>query len=582
MTQRRLILGPVKADELGKDIVFGPWCLIGDDRLLDDWRAFDFPDPFQNPNDWAEAQRMCMRLANMLVPIWAERLNTLHGTTLSLAFWRVMLINWLTWAIPPLWYRWRYAEEFIRRHVHEDLEVLARSDAIDWDLPNSESVYERIFLPDEDVRLSSLILRALAPSTWRFVELPPLPPIPPVSANSPPARETMLGAIVKRIFGRLPVQSVPGHRLAKLPLSALVAMLPRRPGYSFWNFSDQAALEYFPQTALSLLDQFLQWVLPRTFRQDFSPLLAAAQLQSYVPGRLLLDQLSASDDGYRMGIALACASGERLVSCQHGGTYGTARSVGAFVEMDYPYHAFLTWGWREQEDYRGNFVSLPSPGLSRLRNRHRETSDVVVMVGGSMPVRGARLGFLPSPHNMLRYREAKRDFVAALSPPVRNRVYYRPYRRGLSDLPDEAYMRGRFSDLKTVDGDLDAALLGCRLAVIDHPITTMLTALAANVPTILYWEKEAWPLARQAEPLFQRLRDVGILHHDAAAAAAQVNRVWDDVPAWWRRPEVQEARRAFTRTYARTSRLWWWHWVKALWALARAKGDGPPARGNDA
>lgn len=577
---RHLRIGPVRGGGDEGDLVFGPWCLAGDEGALADWRVHDFPDPFPSPESWVEADWNCRRLANMLVPCWADRMNGRHGCAYSVDFWRVALLTWLTWAIPPVWYRWRYAKDFVARHGSQPLVVPVPSDRADRGIRTTGDLISRLFEPLDDACLSSLVLRALCPPNWTLVpmdagEWPKARPI----AAAPNARRTLAGRVARALFGRLPVQSVPGSRLARLPLSLLVAVAPRGPARVHYRFDDHAAFQCFPAAFLDLLDGYLERVLPHAFGEGFPAAMAQAEGETYHAGRLLLDQLSSESDERRLSLALAHEKGERLVSSQHGGTYGTARAMMGSAAMDYPYHGFLTWGWTEQEDFTGNFIPVPFPATSRFADRHDEREARLVMVGGSMTIRGTRLGWLPTPQNTLRYREAKVAFLGKLAAGPLAALRYRPYRRGHSDIEDEDYVRAGFPDLRLQDGDLNRALLSCRLAVIDHPITTMLTALAANVPTVLYWQRDAWPVARQAEPLFQRLWQVGILHHDAAAAAAQVNRVWDDVPGWWNRSELQEARRAFVRTYARTSRFWWWHWVKALWTLARTKGDRPPGLG---
>jgi putative transferase (TIGR04331 family) len=87
------------------------------------------------------------------------------------------------------------------------------------------------------------------------------------------------------------------------------------------------------------------------------------------------------------------------------------------------------------------------------------------------------------------------------------------------------------------------------------------------VPTIAYLQRDVWALARQAEPHLERLAAAGVVFETPQAAAAKVAEVWDDVAGWWARADIQAARCAFRDEYARTSRVWWWHWMKALWRL---------------
>ena len=552
---------------------FGWWCILDRDDLLDDADEGVFPDPFPTPEAWVQADRHCRRLANRFVPVWAERLNAAHGRSYSSRFWRVMVLNWLTAAIPALWYRWRYTQDFIAAQGGVPCRVAVAPAQDDWRIEASADLIDRFASPAGDYLLTSAILRELAPKNWVLVEDACIPDGNGGGAEEPNLSETWAGAMARRLFGRLAVVTVPGLRLSKIPLSLIVSLLPRSAGRVHYDFSDDGIFQEFPVEFLKWLDFFLPALLPLSFRDGFSDLEAHALRQTYFPGRLLVDQLNAPEDRTRAAIAMAHERGERLVGCQHGGIYGTAKAMMTSAATEYPYHAYLTWGWTEQEDYRGHFVPLPFPALSRCADRHRESGPELLMVGGAMAVRGTRLGWLPKPQQYLRYRRAKRAFLQGLDPALLRQVSYRAYRRGNTDLSDADYMRAAFPDIREHRGELQGSLMRCRLLVLDHPITTMLIAMAANIPTILYWERDAWPLAASAEPYFQRLRDAGILFHDAAQAAAKVNAIWDDVPGWWGTSEVQTARRVFADRYARTSRWWWWvHWLRALWRLSKQSG----------
>lgn len=567
---RRLLLGPVATETLGQDLVFGPWCLSADERLLARWRDFGFPDPFPTPDLWVAADRNCRLLANHLVTPWALRLNSSLGVEHSHGFWRVMLMNWLTVAIPALWYRWRYTEDFIARHGDEPLRVSVVPDLPDWEIPDSGDTIYRLISPAGDALITSALIRHLAPPHWSIVEDTPLPGWQVGTASQAPGlRESRLGRLVRAVFGRLPVQTVPDTKWERLLLGLLALAFPRRPGTVRYQ-ADDGVLSRFPPAFLSWLDGFLPRLLPRTLRDGFPALETAVAAGAFVPGRLLVDQINTPRDDRRVMIAAAHERGERLVCSQHGGIYGTAQAMMAAAETEYPYHAFITWGWREQEDCRGNFIPLPSPALSRLRDRHGEREQKLLLVGGSMNIRGTRLGWMPSPHGYLEYREAKARFLGGLRAEVMEHAHYRPYQRGYSDIADGDYVQANFPGLPIQQGDLQEAMLRCRLVVVDHPVTTMLIALVANVPTVLTWTPAQWPMARQARPLVERLRAVRILHSTPEAAAAHVNDVWKDVPAWWMDAQVQEARRAFIHRYALSGRHWLWSWARGLYRIAKS------------
>lgn len=563
MTARRLIISAIPDDfDPARDLAVGPWCFVGREEVIPGWEDLPFADPFPTPDDWVAADAMARRLAHALVPQWAERLNHRLGRSYSWRFWRAYLLNWLGVAVPALWSRWRFVEALVEHHRTEPLVVRVMPDHARWGLDMSDNLLPFLWTADGDARLTSLVLRALAPAAWTLE----VRDAPPPAAS--PTRPQPFGRL-HRLLGRQAFGGVPVSPMARLALSAFIHLLPRRPANPCYRLPDPDAFEPFSDAFLTLLDTFLERVLPKSFESGFAALESRALAQTYHPGRLLVDIVNSEDDSLRIVSAMAHEKGERLVSCQHGGTYGTAKAMMVAAETEYPYDAFLTWGWTEQEDYKGRFIPVPSPELSALAGRHAERDKRLILVGASMVVHASRLGWLPKPAHYLAYRRAKLTFLGGLDGRVLDCAAYRPYRRNVLVLKDDEYVLAAHPDLELVPGNLDDALLNCRLAVIDHPITTILTVMAGHVPSLFFWDPQAWPQARQAVPVFDELRAAGILFDTPEACARQANAIWDDVSNWWNSAPVRAARDRFTRTYAHTSPRWWLDWMKALAGLTQ-------------
>ena len=103
-----------------------------------------------------------------------------------------------------------------------------------------------------------------------------------------------------------------------------------------------------------------------------------------------------------------------------------------------------------------------------------------------------------------------------------------------------------------------------RLIVSTQNSTTMLELLAANVPTVLFWNEEHWELNSLARPYYDELRDVGILHNTPESAAMHINKVWNKVDSWWTKQDTQNVRIKFCDQYAKTSDNWLNLWKNVL------------------
>ena len=91
----------------------------------------------------------------------------------------------------------------------------------------------------------------------------------------------------------------------------------------------------------------------------------------------------------------------------------------------------------------------------------------------------------------------------------------------------------------------------CRLYVATYNATTFLDSLSLNIPTIMFWNPKHWELRSEAEPYFEKLREVGIFHSCPENAANKVSEIWDKVDEWWNEEGLQEVRKNFCDRYAR-------------------------------
>jgi putative transferase (TIGR04331 family) len=131
-------------------------------------------------------------------------------------------------------------------------------------------------------------------------------------------------------------------------------------------------------------------------------------------------------------------------------------------------------------------------------------------------------------------------------------VQYRPYFDVPGTLKDAPWVLSRFPDVTTCTGPIAPAMLSCRLLVVDHPGTTILEALAAGVPMVLFWSSESWFMTPYSQYMLDCLRTAGIWHDDPRKAARKAAEVFTNPVAWWDSPSVRDARMAYAEIYAMT------------------------------
>ena len=110
----------------------------------------------------------------------------------------------------------------------------------------------------------------------------------------------------------------------------------------------------------------------------------------------------------------------------------------------------------------------------------------------------------------------------------------------------------RFPDVITQDTNLsfEQSVKSCRLLIHTYNATTFCQSLAANIPTIMFWNIKHWELKEYTNEDMNLLKSVNIFHETAESASNHMKYIWHDISGWWLSPPVQEVRKFFCRKYA--------------------------------
>ncbi len=416
----------------------------------------------------------------------------------------------------------------------------------------------------------SRIVEAAPPAAWELTYLSARPLHAPAKRPSPGFSARCRDA-ARQWLRKMPFPRARGFSLPQSLLLSLAVLLNRRrvPDRTipFAAYAGEPLSWDFPAEPL------IAACLPQPLRGVASPLALAELSGSVLPSsprhkrfggtgkkgggsfffpgplRPMLPLFSQSEP-YRLELARRVEAGARLFSIQHGANYGNLRCPGV-IPFEYSRHAFFSWGFERHGDLPLNARPLPHPSLASIAGRHQEKAEELILVGTEMSPYAYRLKSRPLAGAMLEYRKAKVDFFRALGAEVGSRAFYRPYFHVAGGLDDAAYVRRKLPGTALCEGDLTERMLGCRLLVLDHYGTTLHMALAADVPTLAFWDRRGWGMTVETEELLEELRRAGIFFDYAAEAAEQAARVWNNVPGWWRSAPVRAARALWLDRYAR-------------------------------
>jgi len=529
----------------------GPWCFAGREELFPDWatRFFFAPEPLIGHAVRERAKQHAWALTAHYLPLIGEHLNRERGITLPASFWETALMPSMLMLSQMLAERWLRVQALVEHWGNVPLRASL--------LPESCA-----FSFESDYELNKLGIQGYAYNHWIFSRLleaywPPaweaemLPPVWEHAVPSAPGLRTRLRAWARRIAyaplfphikGFSPVQALT-FSLALLrnreqaDCSVSLPELARR--YAVPSIAEiRLPLDPWPVFLAAIPRCITRAVLPGHIRRASRKRVRVASVAAL------------QDTEYRLRLAAWRAAGHKLVYIQHGGNYGMLRCAASTPLEEYCQHAFITWGWEEQTPLWGNFIPLPHAQTSALHGAHREAGAQLLFVGNGMELFPYRLDSRPNPMQFLEYRQMKIRFLSALSSDILAQLSYRPYFDVPAALGDWPWIQARFPKLDRCVGSLDAAMLSCRLMVLDHHGTTLNLAFAANTPLVLYWDPRAWELCPEGEALLALLHDAGIWHPTPEEAAAAVERIWTDARAYWQSARVQSARLHWCEKFA--------------------------------
>jgi putative transferase (TIGR04331 family) len=268
-------------------------------------------------------------------------------------------------------------------------------------------------------------------------------------------------------------------------------------------------------------------------------------------GVQIWDQVFISDDVFKAWAARKVEKGAPFVIGQHGGNYGMA--LWNFSEDHQLAIAdrYMTWGWikcgQENIDPIGNFKKM----LSTLPN----CNGSALLVETTVPLQGYHMFSAPvGAGQWQEYFHDQTRFVMALPENLRTKLLVRlsPQDYGYSQ---KQRWKDFFPNIELDSGSCPISTLmnRSRISIITYNATAYLESMALNFPTIIFWNPIYWELRKDALPIFEKLKKVGIFHEAPESAAQHLENIWNGVSDWWFSAKVQAVRMEFCEKYVRTN-----------------------------
>ncbi len=553
---RRIILSSIPNDfNPDKDIILGPWCFIGREHVYPDWENLMFePDSFRSIKEMSYNARITTEFAENYLFKLSKYLNEINNTEYSIKFWRLMVLPWLLTLVQTTWERQIRINHLLSKFSDEAVEIELIKNDIIWDFEDTLDHQQRGLLSDiYNHWLFSRLIELQIPPKWKIKWIEKTS-----YSKKPLNRKKILKQYLSEWYlNKFLTATVYGFGKIDVLFFELLIKLKSL-------FISDLSVQSVERSQQAELHWNLDWealvkaTLPLSFKK-----IKSSPSKNYKKRIFLTGPILWYSEKIKLKLAKAIENGSKLIVSQHGGSYGTCKVYPFPPAIEYNHFKFYSWGWQKQENYQGNIIPLPSPLLSKYS--YRKKNDKVILVSTRAMLHSYRISSIPQPLQQIECRLSRKHFIENINKDIYEELYYRPALNEMGSLSDKDYFKTNFPDLKILSGPLHKETMKCKLLVVDHPDTTLNIALAANIPTICFWNPEFWDMSLQAEPYFKTLRDAGILFNNAEDAAKKINEIWNDIEGWWRQPSVQGARKEWSWQYARTNKRWRREWIKEIW-----------------
>ena len=562
-------------------VMLGEWCRRrSQDGDHDSADIPILPCPWDNRANFYAAINDADALYESALAALAGRMNKLHGTDYPLRYWRIVLGPWLQHFIHVLTDRYTSLKQAVRLVPSFTTTLLAEGSNL-----TPRDTHDFVMLCTEDrynLQLYSELLRLMG-------HVAPERDLPAPASNVQRRRRMashlrLSGDSVLRFLwssvGRL--RGGPQSALAEMYMSwpdewrliwdvGLAAQLVRLPDFdppSQPQFDGRrmelGALDLGSGELGKMAGRLLPRHLPTIYLEGFASLRERVLRVSPTQFRAVASLVGwTSIEPFKLFAAEAAMNGARIICAQHGGCYGVARYSLSENHEQAIADRYLVWGWAGESDARK--VNVPSPKISAVVNRAASTTGVdSLFVGTEHPRFVFRFHSAPVAGQCEDYFEWQLRFYRALPVELRSHVLYRPpatdFGQRFRTLLPRLCPGVRLDPMR----NFRRRLLQARVVVVDNNATTLLEALAADVPVIAFWRDDRWEIRQEALADFEELRRVGVLHGTPESAAGLLGAVVANPRGWWHRPDVRAVRAAFVDRYARSSAKWERDWVSLL------------------
>lgn len=552
-------------------------------QLKKDGHVLDYDDvevaPYrrQSSGDLEKDHNFVQHKFDKYVNILAEQLNKVHGTSYSMPFWKRALSVSFERYITFLHDLFENCELYFNADKHDCYVLSKKSYYVPFDFDDQRaffqhshfgqeqifSIYMHTFYPDglktkDDQFITNIKGRFKKPFVLRLLK----------QDFSRATFEKVKQKLLEKYYSRKTHKiGIMGSLFSPKNLNLLMIKSKGSIYPLEWqkdiNDNDANSLlwtsrKYFNESQhdFDKFDQFffasIEYCLPKIFVEYFKKVenYYINYYEKYKGLKFVTSEAWLSATRLSIALAILKERGVRHIYNEH--NYIEHPWVGSLIYKEAELSdIFVSIGWYSNKI--PNMVKGSSLYEFKLNKRPKKRHSICYISCGALPKRPnytASYGMMGG--NALKYIDFIRSFFANLSFETRSEMLFRGYPKSSSEgwlMYDLEFMLDPYlKHVKKID-DTSASgkllMLQSNLVVVDYISTSYLESMLMNIPTVFFWNPEAYYLNDDYMDFFDLLISVGICQTNPIKAARFVESVKEDPEEWWQSEEVQGAKNRF-------------------------------------
>lgn len=546
-----------------KILFLGGWCKLYARKHIWQTRSHETLDYNWDDKELLRSDSIWLDKAyEQLLPELTDALNGIHGTSHTDKYWRVLVGPWLGFFIQIAFQRWSSIENATRNFTVS--ETILITDRLFYLVPNDILEFVEFFSGDEwNHYICGRIIQFQNKLTCHFLSQDFLDKdITPTPKKYSLAYKSKRFLLVTWNMCLLPFTSnkdslFVATGLPKIKELLLKIRMGQMPQYSMSvdvpKITINADLRRWRLVGSGFTDfeafirEIIPSQIPKAYVEGYGEIIKSVKSLRWPksPKIIFTAVGHVYDDVAKLYMADKLETGSGLVIGQHGG--------GAFHATNFQTEHELMICNQYLSPGIGNTWHPKVRSVGQLFARrwvsNRSGNGLLMQLG--TPRYSFSISSTYQSDDFNKYMVEQERFVMALPSQIRNSFTVRL--TSTDNLWGSAQRWGDlFPEVLVDQGAKDIHLLfsEAKIIVCTYAGTTYNQTLAANAPTLIFWNRKYERLHTSVDTSLEELIRVGIFHETPESAAAHITRIWGNIDAWWLSAEVQYARERYCLRYA--------------------------------